>query len=236
MLNCWKTVQLDYVHAYPQAPIAREMYMRIPVGIDIDEADKADFVLQMLRNIYGQRQAGRVWNKYLHDILVKLGFEQSQIDEGVYYRDGVIYLLYTDGSILASKSEAKINQAIKDIQDSGLKITIEGNVEDFLGVHIQRIEDGKIKISQPHLANQISNDLGFRENTKRKKIPAASSKVLVRHQSSKKFDNSFNYRSVIGKINYYEKCTRPDISYQAHQCARFVDSPNDSNEEHEQRA
>ena len=26
-------------------------------------------------------------------------------------------------------------------------------------------------------------------------------------------------------MNYYEKCTRPDISYQAHQCARFVDSP-----------
>ena len=26
-------------------------------------------------------------------------------------------------------------------------------------------------------------------------------------------------------MNYYEKYPRPDISYQAHQCARFVDSP-----------
>jgi len=80
-------------------------------------------------------------------------------------------------------------------------------------------------MSQPQLARQIYQDLGFKENTKDKPIPAASSKILKRHQTSKEFDNSFKYRSVIGKLNYYEKCTRPDISYQAHQCARFVDSP-----------
>ncbi len=61
----------------------------------------------MLRNIYGQKQAGRVWNKYLHGILLRLGFVQSQVDEGVYYRDGVMYLLYTDDTLLASKSEEK---------------------------------------------------------------------------------------------------------------------------------
>ena len=80
-------------------------------------------------------------------------------------------------------------------------------------------------MSQPQLANQICRDRGFQDNTKTKQIPAASSRILKRHQTLKQFDNSFNYRSVIGKLNYYEKCTRPDISYQAHQCARFVDSP-----------
>ncbi len=199
--------------------------MKIPVGIDIEEGEKDDYVLKMLRNIYGQKQAGGVWNKYLHGILMKLGFEQSQIDEGVYFRRGVIYLLYTDDSLLASKNETKLNQAMKDIQDSGLKITIEGDLEEFLGVHIRRTKDGKFEMTQPNLANQICKDLGFKDNTKEKNVPAASSKILKRHQTSKRFDNSFNYRSVVGKINYYEKCTRPDISYQAHQCARFVDSP-----------
>jgi len=47
----------------------------------------------------------------------------------------------------------------------------------------------------------------------------------MRHQSSKEFDKSFNYRSVIRKLNYYEKCSRPLISYQTHLCARFVESP-----------
>lgn len=53
----------------------------------------------------------------------------------------------------------------------------------------------------------------------------ASSKLLSRHTSSDPFDKSFDYRSVIGKLNYLEKATRSDISYAAHQCARFVSDP-----------
>ena len=61
--------------------------------------------------------------------------------------------------------------------------------------------------------------------TKSKKLPALSSKILHRHQDSEDFDNSFHYRSIIGKLNYLEKGTRPDISYSTHQCARFVEHP-----------
>ena len=35
----------------------------------------------------------------------------------------------------------------------------------------------------------------------------------------------FHYRSVIGKLNYLEKSTRPDISVSMHQCARFTEHP-----------
>jgi hypothetical protein len=62
-------------------------------------------------------------------------------------------------------------------------------------------------------------------NTKPRTTPAASSKLLTRHSGSQSFDNSFNYRSVIGKLNYLEKATRSDISYAVHQCARFVSDP-----------
>ena len=30
---------------------------------------------------------------------------------------------------------------------------------------------------------------------------------------------------MIGKLNYLEKCTRPDIAYAAHQCARYTEDP-----------
>jgi hypothetical protein len=36
---------------------------------------------------------------------------------------------------------------------------------------------------------------------------------------------SWNYRSVIGKLNYLEKSSRPDISFAVHQCARYCQSP-----------
>ena len=39
------------------------------------------------------------------------------------------------------------------------------------------------------------------------------------------FGNSFHYRSVLGKLNYREKGSRPDIAYITHQCARFLSCP-----------
>ena len=48
---------------------------------------------------------------------------------------------------------------------------------------------------------------------------------MRRYRSSEEFDGHFNYRSVIGKLNYLEKITRPDISYAVHQCARFSAAP-----------
>ena len=40
--------------------------------------------------------------------------------------------------------------------------------------------------------------------------------------------NEFNYRSVIGKLNFLEKSTCPDIAYAVHQCARFSVDPKHS--------
>ena len=53
----------------------------------------------------------------------------------------------------------------------------------------------------------------------------ASSRILHRHQDSPAFDKSFNYRSIIGRLNYLEKASRPDLSYSVHQCARFSAEP-----------
>ena len=63
------------------------------------------------------------------------------------------------------------------------------------------------------------------DKAKTKSIPAPSSKILSHHSDSKDFDNSFNYRSLVGKLNYLEKCTRSDIAYASHQCARFTSNP-----------
>ena len=41
----------------------------------------------------------------------------------------------------------------------------------------------------------------------------------------------FHYRSVIGKLNFLEKSTRPDISVSVHQCARFSEHPKRSHAE-----
>jgi len=67
--------------------------------------------------------------------------------------------MYTDDSILAGPDPTEIDKAIQDIKDAKLDITIEGDIQDFLGVNIERRPDGSIHLTQPHLIDQVLEDL-----------------------------------------------------------------------------
>jgi hypothetical protein len=45
------------------------------------------------------------------------------------------------------------------------------------------------------------------------------------------FDLDFNYRSVVGKLNYLAQTTRPDIMYATHQIAKYSSDPRQSHGE-----
>jgi hypothetical protein len=64
LLQRWHTRQIDYVQAYPQADIEVDLYMQIPKGFEIKGSSPDEFVLKLHKNIYGQKQAGRVWNQH----------------------------------------------------------------------------------------------------------------------------------------------------------------------------
>ena len=227
LIHGWETRSLDYVQAYPQAPVERPMYMQIPQGFQVGEAsDSSSYLLEIHKNIYGQKQAGRVWNQYLVEKLLTIGFKQSEHDDCIFYKGNAMYVLYTDDSILAGPDPKELDQIMDEIKTTGLKITSEEGIDDFLGVHIDKKDDGSFELTQPHLITSILEDLGLnKENVAIKSTPAATSKLLSRHPSSPVFDEHFHYRRVIGKMNYLEKCTRPDIAYAVHQCARFSTDP-----------
>ena len=153
----WHTKQIDYVLAFPQAPVERPLYMEIPKGIEFEGKPASDWVFQLEKNVYGQKQAGRVWNRYLAAKLInEVGFTQSTVDECIFFKGRVLYVLYTDDSILVGPSEEEIQSVIQQIKATGLQVTEEGDLEDFLGVNIHRNkQDGTIKFSQPHLIDKI---------------------------------------------------------------------------------
>jgi hypothetical protein len=158
--------------------------------------------------------------------LKSIGFKQSAIDECVFFKGQCIYVLYTDDSILAAPTDKELDQVIQQMKDSGLDLTVEGDVSDFLGVKIDRRPNGEIHLTQPHLIDSILELLNLKEDKcKVKSLPAASSRILFGHKDSQEHDHSFDYRQVIGKMLYLEKSTRPDIAYAVHQCARFAADP-----------
>ena len=114
--------------------------MKIPRGFEIEGAAKDEYLLHTRCNIYGQVQAGRVWNEYLVSKLMDIGFKHSMVDENIFK---VIYTLYADDSILAGPNDDKLNQIIHDMKSAGLELTKEGDLSDFLGVNNDRKVDGQ---------------------------------------------------------------------------------------------
>jgi hypothetical protein len=87
-------------------------------------------------------------------------------------------------------------------------------------------------LTQPQLIDSILKDMKLeKDNVKGRKTPAMKTKLIHKTEDGEDFDNRFHYRSVIGKLNYFEKCTRADISYAVHQCTRFSSCPKESHAE-----
>ena len=234
--NNWTTRQLDFVMAFTQADVERDLYMELPKnftmpGTKITYADKDKYVLKLRKNLYGQKQAGKVWYDHLKERLTKLGFTQSKFDECVFYYGKTIFLVYTDDTILLGPDKEEIEKIVK-ILSKNFKVEDQGTLSDYLGVNIERRRDGKLEMTQPTLTLSILKDVGLWENGKKNQAtsratPAYSTTILTSDEGGEDFnDKEFNYRQVIGKLLYLEKSTRPDIAYAVHQCARYCTAPN----------
>ncbi len=115
ILYGWALRQCDFIMAYPQAPIKCDMYMELPQGIQVTEGDSRDYVLKLLKNIYGQKQAGRVWNQFLVDKLSSLGYKSSMINDCLFFKDNIIFMVYVDDGIFLGPDDKVLKQAIRDI-------------------------------------------------------------------------------------------------------------------------
>ena len=228
IIHRWCTRQIDFVLAYPQAPIEFDIYMELPKGIETKYGNGRTHVLKLRRNVYGQKQAGRIWNQHLVKGLNSIGFKQSNSDDCVFFRGTTIFAFFVDDGLFFSPRSTEIDKAINDLKNAGFDIEDKGTLKDYLGVNVEYLRNGKIKLSQPHLIDQIIQDTGLTSRSRTQSTPAPSTKILHRDQFGEPFDDSFHYRSLIGKLNFLEKTTRPDIAYATHQCARFCEDPKQS--------
>jgi hypothetical protein len=86
-------------------------------------------------------------------------------------------------------------------------ITDEGDLTEYLGVLVEKQSNGRIKLSQPQLIQQILDDLWFNERTKPKPTPAPGGQVLQRETDAEAMADNFHYRSVVANGNFLEKST-----------------------------
>ena len=204
--------------------------MHIPAGFYYENPQNNNYkVLKLKRNLYGLTVASRNWFLKLSKGLFDRGFKPSEIDPCLYIKDDIICLVYVDDTIFFAKDEKVIDVMITDLQKD-FDLTDEGDVEAFLGIKIEHHTNGDISMSQPGLIDSILNDVGLKHDSKTKNTPATYP-LLHKHENGAEREDNWDYRSIIGKLSYLCRNTRPDLEFALHQCARFQSNPKRAHEE-----
>ena len=233
LLLGWHSHQLDFIMAYPQALAEMTLYMHFPQGYKWKEMTRKSHILKLICNVYGQKQAGRVWNKYMDKGMCEISFTPSKFNPCLYYHGSVIFLIYIDDCIVFSLEDRAIDQVVTDLCACSQHFTVDdqGDIGDFLGIQVQKQDDGSIKLSQLQLIESIIKDLHLQSRSNSKTTLAVTSNSLHKNTHGPDMSPDFHYRSVIGKLNFLEKSTWPDISVSIHQCACFSENPKRSHAE-----
>jgi hypothetical protein len=123
LLNDWHMQSIDFVLAYPQAPIKTDIYMRpprMPQNFVIPYlppfADRFTNVYKLLRNLYGLKDAGKTWFDFLKKGLVERRWKPPAISRCLFTKDGIMLIVYVDDAILISPYKSLIHKEIKSLQ------------------------------------------------------------------------------------------------------------------------
>jgi hypothetical protein len=155
------------------------------------------------------------------------GFIASKIDPCLYIQKDCIIALYTDDCLIFANDDSTMDDLCKSLSSNFL-LKDEGDIKDFLGFRLSKSidpADGSVTIiiTQPGLIDQILTDVGLiRVNEDSspphgKFIPATE--ILHPHPNAAPFSASWNYHSIIRKLNFLAQNTSPDISFAVHACA-----------------
>lgn len=240
VINEWHMRSIDFVLAYPQAPVKTDIYMKpptVPPGFVIPDlpspADRSNFVYKLLQNLYGLKDAGKTWYDHLEKGLIKRGWKKSQIDGCLFTKRGIILIVYVDDAILISPYNALIQKEIRSLQDE-YDLTDDGELQDYLGIRFEKQADGSLKLTQPRMIERVLEIVGLSGDNERTKLhdtPASEHKILDNDPDGKDRNQKWNYRSAVGCLSYLQAMIRPDITMAVQQCARFCNEPKREHEE-----
>jgi hypothetical protein len=229
----WDLKQYDIKTAFLHGvlPPDESMFMEQPPGFECP--GKEDWVWQLLKSIYGMKQASRVWNKTLHAAVSEWGFQRMDCEWCVYIRRSptgtVIFSVHVD-DIFSAASSLEENDRFRDLLKSRWDISELGPAKFALGIAISRDRPSRtISLSQSAFIDRVIERFG-QTDAHPCDTPMVAGLQLRRPDpaippSSEVSDwmERTPYRALVGSLNYIAVATRPDIAFAVGRLAAFLD-------------
>ena len=229
----WDLRQFDIKTAFLHGvlPENETMYMEQPRGFE--EPGKEEWVMRLMKSIYGMKQASRIWNQTFHNAVTEWGFKRLECDWCVYRRDTptgtVIFAVHVD-DIISTASTPEENDRFRDQLKSKWEITQLGEPKFALGIAISRDRnDRTITLSQSAKIDALVEEYG-QSDARPVDTPMVAGLQLRRPDKAAppssdivEWADRTPYRSLVGSLMYLSVATRPDISYAVGRLSSFLD-------------
>jgi hypothetical protein len=230
-LEDWELKSIDIFNAYLNGKLKNiEVYMRQPEGF----AEKDDaWVTRLLKGLYGLKQGGWEWFKWLEEVLSQLGFTHICADGSIFIwaKDGVqvICPVFVNDITFASKSKAKIAE-LKATIAKHFKLRDLGPTMFQLGIKIIRnCKARTLHLSQHCYCLNLLECYGFTNcspiSTPLDPSICLSTAQALQTREETVFMHTVPYVSVVGALMYLAIAMQPDIAFAVGILCRFMANP-----------
>ena len=146
LLLGWTMKALDFVNAFIQATLEDTVYVQLPRGFRsmMETWSGKPACLRLRKSVYGLKIAPKLWYQHMACGLKELGFKPSSYDKCLLFREGALLVTFVDDCGLSVKDPKMIDWFVSELRKWGLELDVEGDFTPFLGVAIERNEDGSI--------------------------------------------------------------------------------------------
>jgi len=228
----WELESVDISTAFLNGDIDADVYMKIPDGVEIEGAQGREWVLRLLKGLYGIKQGPRIWSKKLNHELSKLGFNRLECDHSVFIfeRDDLklIVPVHVDDLVIVSKSKHAI-AAFKTELTKVFKIRDLGPTSLILNVKLECDRSKRtITLNQTHYIDSIISDYVSSEVFNGCDVPLTgqlSAKDCPSNSKEEALMAKVPYREVVGKLLYLAIASRPDIALAVGIFCRYLEKP-----------
>lgn len=220
---------VDIKTAYLYSPVEDgvEIWMNQPRGYE--RGNPKEQFCKLLKTLYGLKQSGRRWNQFINEELQKMNFIRCNSDPCIYRRkeeDGSItmILLYVDDNLIAGK-----RCHIKKVKEDLFKVfdcRDLGRVKFMVGIKVDYdAEAGVMFLSQKALINKVIERFSIEEGRSLSTPMDPAQKIAMEEANDDEPTINVPFRELTGVLLYLAECTRPDLSFAVHFCARFSSNP-----------
>ena len=230
----WDMQQFDVKQAFLHGVLDPDevQFMAQPEGFEVE--GKEDWVWHVEKGLYGMHQAGRIWNKTMHEKLIMWGFVRLECEYCVYARkdcEGTVLAAVHVDDFISVASSKQANDAFK-LQLKSEWTIAEGDADFCLGIEIERDRTNKfVYVSQKAMIDRIVEAFGQTDAypVSTPMVEGANS-FLKRpaedenlSEDEKRALAKLPYRSLIGQLLYPSLGSRPDIAYAVRKLSEFLD-------------